>query len=204
MLSHGYPDFRLSAQQSVFYGTDILRIKTTTMKERIAEILATYGLTASKFAEILSVQPSGISHILSGRNKPGYDLIVAVLSNFPDISPDWLLLGTGDMRRQVDIAENSAPVSADHAESIPTIPDQGQQPEFPRLFDLHVDQGNHGDVAVPAPERKSSNIPLQENTPVQGSNPNRHMSKNHEYSPEILQVMVFFSDGTVTSYTHKR
>ena len=43
-----------------------------------------------------------LTHISSGRNKPGLDLITKILSRFPEISPDWLLLGEGEMHRQVD------------------------------------------------------------------------------------------------------
>ncbi|CDN30124.1 hypothetical protein BN938_0017 [Mucinivorans hirudinis] len=55
------------------------------------------GLTAMKFAEMLDVQPSNISHILSGRNKPSYDFIVKLLERFTDVNPQWLLLGIGDI-----------------------------------------------------------------------------------------------------------
>lgn len=69
------------------------------MNNRIKVILNEYGLSASKFADMIGVQASGISHIISGRNKPGYDFIIKVMENFPEIDPDWLLLGKGEMRR---------------------------------------------------------------------------------------------------------
>lgn len=56
-------------------------------------------MTAGKFAELVGVQAPRVSHILSGRNKPGYDLIVKIMENFPNINPDWLLLGEGPMYR---------------------------------------------------------------------------------------------------------
>ncbi|NLA48821.1 MAG: helix-turn-helix transcriptional regulator, partial [Bacteroidales bacterium] len=40
------------------------------MKERILEFLKSENKTSAQFAEEIGVQPSGISHILSGRNKP--------------------------------------------------------------------------------------------------------------------------------------
>lgn len=67
------------------------------MNNRIIELIKAENLTAIKFAERLDVQPSNISHIISGRNKPGYDFIVKVLERFPTINPDWLLLGKGSM-----------------------------------------------------------------------------------------------------------
>ncbi len=59
------------------------------------------GLNALRFAEKLEVQPSSISHILSGRNKPSFDFIEKLLSKYPKLNPDWLLLGNGDMYRSL-------------------------------------------------------------------------------------------------------
>ena len=69
------------------------------MKDRIYKLLQAEHLTPSRFAEILDVQPSSISHLLSGRNKPSFDFITKVLTRFPNIDPDWLLLGDGTMYR---------------------------------------------------------------------------------------------------------
>jgi plasmid maintenance system antidote protein VapI len=70
------------------------------MKDRIQKILAKEGIQPSKFAEIIGVQRSSISHILSGRNKPSFDMIQSILQHFPKISSDWLLMGTGEMYRK--------------------------------------------------------------------------------------------------------
>lgn len=67
------------------------------MKTRIEQLIKTENLTSVKFAEIMGVQPSNISHILSGRNNPSYDFIVKLLERFPDINPEWILLGKGDV-----------------------------------------------------------------------------------------------------------
>jgi transcriptional regulator with XRE-family HTH domain len=69
------------------------------MKERLNRLIKIKGLTASSLADELSVQRSGISHILNGRNKPSLDLLQKILEHFPDISPDWLILGLGEPQR---------------------------------------------------------------------------------------------------------
>jgi plasmid maintenance system antidote protein VapI len=56
-------------------------------------------LSSSRLAEILEIQPSSISHILSGRNKPSYDFLVKILRRFPTLNPDWLLLDAEQMYR---------------------------------------------------------------------------------------------------------
>lgn len=69
------------------------------MNERISKILKNKNLSASKFADQIGVQRSGISHIISGRNKPSLDFIQKILTKFPDIDPDWLISGIGEMYR---------------------------------------------------------------------------------------------------------
>ncbi len=69
------------------------------MKERLLKFINSIGLSSSRFAEEIGIQPSGVSHILSGRNNPSYDFIVKILSKFPDLNPDWLILGKGEMFR---------------------------------------------------------------------------------------------------------
>ena len=49
------------------------------------------NLTASKLAEILEIKPAAVSHILSGRNKPSFDLLCKIVNRFPQINPYWLL-----------------------------------------------------------------------------------------------------------------
>ena len=67
------------------------------MKDRLENILQYYKLSSSKLAEMIDVQRSGISHILSGRNNPSYDFLVSILEAFPEINANWLLTGNGNM-----------------------------------------------------------------------------------------------------------
>ncbi|MEG2365938.1 MAG: helix-turn-helix transcriptional regulator [Alistipes sp.] len=74
------------------------------MREKLLNLMKSEGLSSSRLAEILEIQPSGISHILSGRNKPGFDLLQKILRRFPRINPDWLLLDSEVMFRDSETA----------------------------------------------------------------------------------------------------
>ncbi|MCC8089292.1 MAG: helix-turn-helix domain-containing protein [Rikenellaceae bacterium] len=76
------------------------------MNNRIQEILSAKKLTSSQFAEIMDIQPSSVSHLTSGRNKPGFDFIVKLLDRFPEINPDWLIQGKGSMYRRIQSDTN--------------------------------------------------------------------------------------------------
>lgn len=65
------------------------------------KLLTKEGIAPTRFAEIVGVQRSSISHILSGRNKPSFDMVQSILAKFPKLNPDWLIMGTGDMYRKV-------------------------------------------------------------------------------------------------------
>lgn len=74
--------------------TFVLR-EFTIMNRRLQYLLELEGLTQAQFAERIGVGRASISHILNGRNNPGYDIISRILKKFPSISPDWLILGQG-------------------------------------------------------------------------------------------------------------
>lgn len=61
--------------------------------DRFKYLMKLNNLSASAFAEKVGVQPSSISHILSGRNKPSLEFVQKVLVQFPKVSADWLISG---------------------------------------------------------------------------------------------------------------
>ena len=65
------------------------------MNNRLQQFLELENLTPARLADTLGVQRSGLSHILSGRNKPGFDFITKLLTKFPHINSEWLIMGKG-------------------------------------------------------------------------------------------------------------
>ena len=63
--------------------------------KRLKTVMEYHHLTASLFADKISVQRSSISHILSGRNKPSLDFVIKVTNTFNDVDIHWLLNGKG-------------------------------------------------------------------------------------------------------------
>ena len=69
---------------------------------RLRLIIDKEGLTSSQFTKIIGYMPSSISHILSGRNKPGFDFLKEILKKFDNINSEWLILGSGEMYKTID------------------------------------------------------------------------------------------------------
>ena len=63
------------------------------IKDRIDHIIRAKNLTATQFAEMMQIQPSNVSHLLSGRNKPSLDFLIKLKDVFPEYSFDWIILG---------------------------------------------------------------------------------------------------------------
>ncbi len=65
-------------------------------------------LHKASFARELDVSLPLITHITTGRNKPGLELLQRIMTRFEEVNPDWLLLGKGEMYRtkpqQLDIS----------------------------------------------------------------------------------------------------
>jgi transcriptional regulator with XRE-family HTH domain len=68
------------------------------MVDRIQKVIQIKKLTSSKFADLVGVPRSTISHILSGRNNPSLEFLMKILDAFPDINTTWLVRGEGAMQ----------------------------------------------------------------------------------------------------------
>ncbi len=90
--------------------------KFTRMDKRLQQFLDAENMTQSQLADTLGVARAGISHILSGRNKPGFEFLEAMALHYPQISMDWLLTGKGRMYKDLSAIPAENPVFA------PTLP----------------------------------------------------------------------------------
>lgn len=107
------------------------------MREKLLNLMQSEGLKPSQLAELLGVNPAGISHILSGRNKPGFDLLQKILKRFPQINPDWLLLDSDKMYRDEQVTSHST-----HMESEELLPGELQlEPQTGKEQEQNID--NH-------------------------------------------------------------
>lgn len=81
---------------------------------RIKELIDNENLSNKEFAQRISINPSIVSHILSGRNKVSLQVVEQIVSEFTNVSLDYLLLGKGALEKDVtnvNYNSNSAFVS---------------------------------------------------------------------------------------------
>jgi len=67
------------------------------MNTRLERFLAAENISQSQFADTIGVARAGVSHIIAGRNKPGFDFIENMARHFPTLNLEWLITGKGKM-----------------------------------------------------------------------------------------------------------
>jgi transcriptional regulator with XRE-family HTH domain len=128
------------------------------MINRINLILQAKNITAKQFAEEIGIQPSGMSHILSGRNNPSLEFVSKVIRRYPEIDANWLLMGKGQMYGELGIKnEEFAPLRSQAVS--PLEPGRGMRNEEslsePTLFSAPLSE--------PAPLPEPREEPGKEN-----------------------------------------
>lgn len=78
------------------------------MEKRLQQFISAENLTQSQFADSIGVAKASVSHILAGRNKPGFDFIEGVAKCYPDLSMEWLITGKGRMYKSQTVSTASA------------------------------------------------------------------------------------------------
>lgn len=90
------------------------------IKDRLAHILRAKNMTASQFAELMEIQPSNVSHLLNGRNKPSIDFLIKLKDVFPEYSFDWIILG----KKPITINEPNPVISEEQQMKIEAVEDK--------------------------------------------------------------------------------
>ena len=118
------------------------------MKDRIAHIIRAKNLTAAEFALRLGIQPSNISHLLSGRNNPSLDFVKKLKETFPEYSLEWIIFGRGPITVSEPFAPVTPiePVSTDMYVEIPVEPMAEET-----LFDQPKAEEKRLDQLMPSP-----------------------------------------------------
>ena len=109
---------------------DNIESEATNMKERIIKIMECERMGQAQFASAIGIQRAAMSHIISGRNNPSLDVMTKILHRYPQINPDWLLLGKGEMLRDNTPAMEPADNIAKNPPQIQVVAEGHQELPF--------------------------------------------------------------------------
>lgn len=104
------------------------------MVERINLLLQAKNITARQFAEEIGIQPSGMSHILSGRNNPSLDFVMKVMKRWPEVNINWLMFDKGEMFASLPL--NVTSTKASPVTSVSNTSAQAVEPDLFSQFDV--------------------------------------------------------------------
>ncbi len=97
---------------------------------RLVKFINYLGITNSALADEIDVQRSGISHILSGRNKPSLEFLHKLFSKYPELNSEWLIMNRGKML--MDIGIQNPGISYENNDIIdPNKPNKEESIDFP-------------------------------------------------------------------------
>lgn len=151
----------------------ITMVNTDDFIKRLEIILEYYSYSASVFADKMGVQRSGLSHLLSGRNKPSLDFVMKIVENFPEVDLYWLLQGTGTFPKKEGAQYTTSTIDFTPAPQI----------DEPKISDLFSEKK---DTIQP-----TSLFDQETKTPA--------LSLSKEKN--IDRIVVFYADGTFKSYS---
>ena len=190
------------------------------MIDRINLIMRAKNITASQFADEINIQRSGMSHIMSGRNKPSLDFVMRVLNRYPEIDTNWLLFGKGEMYKSANTQEtvqNSGTGTMSEVQPIGNqmerVENGGQMAIFSSEITDFTPQNTvsevvENEVVENTPILKEvenqtiTNEPkLDENcTEVQNSDGDKEKTIQNKETRKAVRYLVFYSDHTFEEF----
>ena len=167
--------------------------------ERINFIMTTERMSAKDFAEILGVQRSSISHLISGRNKPSIDFLEKFISAFPKYNPVWLISGKGEMK-----LESSTPKQEENkSNSTKTVQKVVQHTLFEQ-DDLSNLAKNTNIEPIHCGTEPTSVLNIKEQDSVRTTASLDQKSEAiGQKKPSINKIVFFYDDGTFETYSEK-
>lgn len=151
-----------------------------TINDKIKHILIDKNITPSYFADEIGVQRSSISHILSGRNRPSFDIIQKIIRRFPDLGYEWIM--------EDDSHKPSAvPANYTNRENV----NRSSPGRYNSVETVHTDYGTSGRKS--RPEAVIPTAATVTDVPADFAGNSRER--------KVERILIFYTDGSFREYT---
>lgn len=157
------------------------------MNKRLQQFIFAENISQSALADSLGVARASVSHILSGRNKPGFDFIENLTRAYPALNIEWLITGEGKMYKTAKSLETTPQET----------PMQSDASEYDLFSALPEDEN-----PLPAAETKIPSAAPQPQSPRANSAERIDINTSSKAQQPIIKeksitkIIVFFSDGS--------
>jgi hypothetical protein len=175
-------------------------------KERIEYIILEKQLSNTEFCAKANIAPATLSHILGGRSKPSLVILRGVVMGFPDLNPEWVLLGIGNMYR-----ENGTPANIDTNDSSDSpiscnVTDEETFGSFGNMNDMFATPQN-ANIYNSKAQNLAQHKPATEKSEMSKQNISDIVRETLEQTQKpqrkIVEVRIFFDDGTYETFYSK-
>ena len=150
------------------------------IKDRFKLIMEREKLTAGAFAESVGASQAAISHILSGRNKPGVDLVLRIHQRYADINLEWLLTGKGNMSNDLNFGSTDS-LNADSC------------------YPLFAENAKNPDASTNCAENRKETL-LESTAKREKSTVNQEIIYKERPPRKITEIRIFFDDNTYETF----
>jgi len=173
------------------------------INERITKVLEYSGFSASEFADEIDVQRSSISHIISGRNKPSLEFVTKIKNRFPELSWDWIILGTGEMKQTDSPFPISEKQEENSAPDLFTLIDEDYKNEVFVQENIQNETLRELNKSFPSPRKEilsdSQQLDIQENISEVQSIVNETVT-NINTESKIKKIVFFYENGKFEAF----
>lgn len=171
------------------------------MNRRLQQFLDAENITQAQFAARIKAAPASVSHILAGRNRPGFEFIQNTIQAFPDLNIEWLINGKGRMYKQTS-GQQEGNETGKQDSTLLFPEDDMVLPETP-ASDYRTGSLSSQDAEN---TRRESHIRVQDTAPL----PDTGFPEGIRYRPQqsdppvnqrkVRKIMVFYDDGTFQEF----
>jgi len=138
------------------------------MNNRLAQFIQAENISQAQFADSIGVARASVSHILAGRNRPGFDFIESMSRRYPSLNLEWLITGRGKMYKNREDPPVEAPTMA--------ISNDSTAPVTP--------------IQEPSADTVTPKLDLPK------ANSLDKLSKTTGHQRNITRIVIFFDDNT--------
>jgi transcriptional regulator with XRE-family HTH domain len=156
-----------------------------SIQERIKELIKSEGLTNSEFAGKMDMNPSIISHILSGRNKTSLQVVESIKTNFTNVNLEYLITGIGELYSNVTNVNNNVDKILESNQQHQQIPRTSTQEREPDI------------------DKKITKVETEPDVYYSSPPPALPKTERKEAVDGVDQIIVFYTDGSFKRY-HER
>lgn len=175
------------------------------MNQRLQQFLAAENISQAQFADSINVARASVSHVLAGRNNPGYDFIRSLSIHYPNLNLEWLINGKGKMYKTAAAVAVEEPIKLKKDDSQDSVfsddifsqDDIFQSGSFSLKPAPRVDAPIAAQTAAPATAVQVQAQPVQQASPVAAPAPApAPVAAAAPKQRSISKIVIFYDDNT--------